>query len=388
MKKTRILSVIISAIMSVSMISGVFSAVAVESESNAYTLEELLAMSDEEFLTLEKAEAYYEKLKKDTEMYDGISGTLYMNVSDEGTGYEADVTEEKITELLGDTVNYEISSPLSSDIYSTMMFLYFPDYNKAETDDDIMEFSKCWYCVDQVVKMYHMPLGIGLGGKPGDVEDTETKIYTLEELFAMSDEEFLAIPEEAYGMTTENCFSQVEAVSETCGYTAAFAAELIDKKVEFEYIPNVTENEISELIGDTIECGMSGIAIVAYQPYYTDTFSFYVYGFDKLMADKSSKDINMMLAKVMYCVRQIIPVTNMEAALPKGDDYKEPVVTGDVNFDKTVDLYDVIWLAKGLTNQFKLTDAQLVIADVNNDGIVNVFDRIMLSRKMLDNYGI
>lgn len=216
-------------------------------------------------------------------------------------------------------------------------------------------------------------------------EDTETKLYTLDELLAMSDEEFLAIPEEAYGMTAEYCFSQVEAVSETFGYTSAFAAELIDKKVEFEYIPNVTENEISELIGDTIECGMSGIAIVAYEPYYTDTFNFYVYEFDELMADKSPKDINMMLAKVMYCVRQIIPVTNMEAALPKGDDYKEPVVTGDVNFDKTVDLYDVIWISKGLTKQFQLTDSQLVIADVNNDGIVNVFDRIMLSRKMLEN---
>lgn len=350
-------------------------------------------MSDEEFLALEKAEAYFEKLKKDTEMYDGISGTLYMNVSDEGTGYESDVTEEKITELLGNTVNYEMTSPVSSDsndiiYYRTMMFLYFPDYNKAETDDEIMGFSKCWYCVDQVVKMYPMPLGIGLGSNPGDAEETETKIYTLDELFAMSDEEFLAIPEEAYGMTAENCFSQVEAVSGTCGYTPVFAAELINKKIEFEYIPNVTENEISKLIGDTIECSMSSIALVAYQPYYTDTFSFYVYGFDKLMADKSTKEINMMLAKVMYCVRQIIPVTNMEAALPKGDNYKEPVVTGDVNFDNTIDLYDVIRLAKGLTNQFKLTDAQLVVADVNNDGIVNVFDRIMLSRKMLENSGI
>lgn len=64
MKRNKILSVIISAIMSISVISGVFSAVAEESENEVYTLEELFAMSDEEFLALEKAEAYFEKLKK------------------------------------------------------------------------------------------------------------------------------------------------------------------------------------------------------------------------------------------------------------------------------------------------------------------------------------
>ena len=228
-----------------------------------------------------------------------------------------------------------------------------------------------------------MSICMTFGTFSSSAAETQIKFYTLDELLAMSDEEFLAIPEEAYGMTAEYCFSLTEDVSKAFGYTFTFAAELINKKVDFEYISNITENEISELIGNTIEYSMSNIAIIDHEPYYADIFMFYIYESEKLMADKSTKDINMMLAKMMYCVRQIIPVTNMEAVLPRGDDYKEPVITGDVNFDKSVNLYDVIWIASDLVGIFKLTEVQQEVGDINEDGMCNLYDAIEIAKTLM-----
>lgn len=268
MKKTKLLSIVTAAAMSICMMLGTFSTASACSNCNPpsdevhgqgdlpdfYTLEQLFEMSDKEFFELYGAEAYYDEVKRDAEeviqlfdtvTYGGISGAVMASALDERTNYTANETEMAIEELLGDTVNYEIVSPISLDwnyleenwlYYGDIFWVRFPDYylysqTNDITDKEIIEFAKCWYCVDQVV--------------------------------------------------------------------------------------NINYHHFNDVL----------------------------------------------------------------AAAP--DD--EQVLSGDVNFDKSVNLYDGIWLAKGLIKKYKLTDAQLYIADVNSDGSVNVFDLIILSRRLINN---
>lgn len=258
MKKNRFLSAVISAAMCVVSMCSAFS-VSAEDDTDYgmgdfYTLEQLFEMSDEEFFELYSAESCYNEVKRDaeevTELFDtvtygGISGKLMISLPNERADYTANETEMAIEELLGDTVNYDIASPISLDwnyleenwlYYGNLLWVTFPDYNiyaktNDITDKEIIEFAKCWYCVNQVINIYYYRFNNDLAAPPSE----------------------------------------------------------------------------------------------------------------------------------------------------------EQVLSGDVNFDKTVNLYDSIWLAKGLIKKYKLTDAQLYIADVNKDGSANVFDLIILSRRLINN---
>lgn len=270
MKKTKLLSIVTAMMMSICMMFGTFSTASACSNCNPpsdvvhgmgdlpdfYTLEQLFEMSDEEFFALENAKTYYDEVKADSEYfmqvfddkaYGGISGKVWtwLYEEDENVKYTANVTEMEIEELLGDTVKYEIESPISLDTdylmdnllyYGNILMVVFPEYDLYSqtnniTHKEIIEFSKCWYCINQVIEINYW--------------------HFLDDLSPASSE--------------------------------------------------------------------------------------------------------------------------------------EQVLTGDVNFDKSVNLYDSIWLAKGLIKKFRLTDAQLYIADVNSDGSVNVFDLILLSRRLIEN---
>lgn len=268
MRKTKLLSTVTAIVMSICMMLGTFSTASACSNCNPpsdvvhgmgdlpiyFTLEELFEMSDEEFFALPNAKEYYDEVKSDSERfvqvseikeYGGISGMVWtwLYEEDENVKYTANVTEMEIEELLGDTVKYEIDSPISLDVdylmdnllyYGNIFWVNFPDYNLySQTDNithkEIVEFTKCWYCVNQVIDINYYHYGWVLSPAPGD----------------------------------------------------------------------------------------------------------------------------------------------------------EQVITGDVNFDKNVNILDAIWIAKGLIKQYKLTAAQLKIADINNDDNVNVFDVILLMRKVM-----
>jgi hypothetical protein len=187
MKLCKILSVVTSAILTISSSLVIASAQEDYGEygmgdlQSSYTLEELFEMSDNDFFRLYNAQSYYEEIKDDTERYNklfdtevygGISGYI-TNFGTETDYYQANITESQLEELLGDTVNYEISSPINSykgDFTETEIWLSnwfsvtFPDYNLyAGTDniDDttIMEFAKCWYCINQVLPVQYATFG-------------------------------------------------------------------------------------------------------------------------------------------------------------------------------------------------------------------------------------
>ncbi len=141
-----------------------------------YTLEQLFAMSDDEFLALNgrigSGQIYYNVINydlNDENKFDyerGISGSLSTSVSSSDSMYVKGETEDIIESALGDTVKYQINSPTFEDdmYYSYIFQVYFPDYElPAErfsiNDEQVMEFAKCWFCVDQVFKISYDGFG-------------------------------------------------------------------------------------------------------------------------------------------------------------------------------------------------------------------------------------
>ncbi|MCM1227454.1 MAG: dockerin type I repeat-containing protein [Clostridium sp.] len=216
MKKNKFLCGLTAASIFIGASFGAFTASAV-SETN-YTLEELFAMSDEEFLALEKAEEYVAIATGDVNAvytlfdyteYGGLSGLIFDSIAegDVGERYKTNITEAEIENLLGDTVNYEISSPLiglniwhpeESDFihYGWLMFVSFPDYEIGSTETtkasqtQIMEFAKCWYCVNQVIDLDYYNYGYDLSSSPSN-EKVLTGDVNLDKKIDVTDVEYM-----------------------------------------------------------------------------------------------------------------------------------------------------------------------------------------------------
>ena len=145
----------------------------------SYTLRQLFAMSDEEFLTLGGRKGrgidYYNEIKQDAERvdelfsyveYGGISGKLVCDTSVSDSGYRKGTTEEVLVLLFNDTVKYDIFSPTYDDesFYSNFFKIVFPDYKLyAErdtiTDEQIMKFAKIYFCADQAFDLDYEKVG-------------------------------------------------------------------------------------------------------------------------------------------------------------------------------------------------------------------------------------
>ena len=135
-----------------------------------YTLSQLFEMNDEDFLALSgrmgDGQVYYNVIEygvNDQYLADyvrDLSGSLSIYVSDKDSAYVEDETEAIVRSALEDTVKYTINSPTFEDdmYYSHIFQIVFPDYyisaeNNTISDKQIMEFAKCWFCVDQVFEI-------------------------------------------------------------------------------------------------------------------------------------------------------------------------------------------------------------------------------------------
>ncbi|MGN0620501.1 MAG: dockerin type I repeat-containing protein [Porcipelethomonas sp.] len=172
MKLRKFISVIASmAILSSLPVCGGFSVSAEQPETRAYSLSELMEMTDEEFLSLGTPEwtySYYKFMNAEY-LYNTLSGYEgRFNMPNGGLiefKYQANLTEDKIAALLGDTVKYSVTSPIyppdSEGPYfdengyrlnSTLTY-YFPDYTNL-TDENHMDVAKIYYCLSQVMIFY------------------------------------------------------------------------------------------------------------------------------------------------------------------------------------------------------------------------------------------
>lgn len=137
--------------------------------------EEFLALDDRAFECLEsvKTDAEYAKEIYDIIEYGGISGVIWISAVDQHAQkkYVANETEIKIIELLGDTLEYEMKSPIAlgeenidaEDLYyRDEIRLFFADLEQYSRSDwfppyeDIIKMAKYYYCVDQVLDIRYM----------------------------------------------------------------------------------------------------------------------------------------------------------------------------------------------------------------------------------------
>ena len=203
-------------------------------------------------------------------------------------------------------------------------------------------------------------ISVSLLGSLAVNADTEKKIYTLSELFEMSEEEFFALdpvdennprptsPKAMYndlnlGVDHCNFFGNVF----TCEYG--------------KYVPYYTEKEIMRLldvkdIDFVIESSIT-------TDFYGNGISHLIWVHDRFY----SKDFTKLeIAKIRYCLYQVMEFFHLSYVLDSG------YSAGDVNEDGKFTAMDAAFLARKLAEQ--KVDELPETADVNGDGEITALD--------------
>jgi hypothetical protein len=209
-------------------------------------------------------------------------------------------------------------------------------------------------------------ISVSLLGSLAVNADTEKKIYTLSELFEMSEEEFFALdpvdendprptsPKAMYndlylGMYHCNFFGNVY----TCEYR--------------KYVPYYTEKEIMRLldvkdIDFVIESSIT-------TDFYGNGISHLIWVHDRFY----SKDFTKLeIAKIRYCLYQVMEFFHLSYVLDSG------YSAGDVNEDGKLTAMDAAFIAKKLAEQ--KADELPETADVNGDGEITALDCAEIAR--------
>lgn len=219
--------------------------------------------------------------------------------------------------------------------------------------------------------------------------------YTLSQLFEMSDEEYFALENKNAAYFYDDIKDDYESVKQVFdiidygGISGKVCKSLGDGKTA--YTANVTERLIESALGNIVEYEIdSPISLdidylMKNNLYYGDIFmvTFPEYNLYSQDTDITDKKI-IEFAKCCYCVNQIINVDYQyynSVLLPAPS---EQVLTGDVNFDKAVNISDALYIVKSQLNLIELTDAQCVIADMNDDDIVDQLDTYILVDSVIE----
>ena len=203
-------------------------------------------------------------------------------------------------------------------------------------------------------------ISVSLLGSLAVNADTEKKIYTLSELFEMSEEEFFALdpvdendprptsPKAMYndlylGMYNCNFFGNVY----TCEYR--------------KYVPYYTEKEIMRLLDvDDIDFVIESSIVT---DLYGNGINHTIWVHDRFY----SKDFTKLeIAKIRYCLYQVMEFFHVSYVLDSA------YCTGDVNEDGKFTAMDAAFLARKLAEQ--KVDELPETADVNGDGEITALD--------------
>ena len=203
-------------------------------------------------------------------------------------------------------------------------------------------------------------ISVSLLGSLAVNADTEKKIYTLSELFEMSEEEFFALdpvdendprptsPKAMYndlylGMYHCNFFGNVY----TCEYR--------------KYVPYYTEKEIMRLLDvDDIDFVIESSIVT---DLYGNGINHTIWVHDRFY----SKDFTKLeIAKIRYCLYQVMEFFHVSYVLDSA------YCTGDVNEDGKFTAMDAAFLARKLAEQ--KVDELPETADVNGDGEITALD--------------
>ena len=198
-----------------------------------------------------------------------------------------------------------------------------------------------------------------------ETTDTEKKIYTLSELFEMSEEEFFALdsfelnPSPAYQhkvVTPKMIYDEINLAMD--GYN--FFGNMFTCRYR-KYVPYYTEKEIMRLLDvDDIDFVIESSIVT---DLYGNGINHTIWVHDRFY----SKDFTRLeIAKIRYCLYQVMEFGHVSYVLDSA------YCTGDVNEDGKFTAMDAAFVAKKLAEQ--KADELPETADVNGDGEITALD--------------
>lgn len=203
--------------------------------------------------------------------------------------------------------------------------------------------------------------------------------YTFKELLAMSDDEFASLSGADEALKSIKAVPDESGISEN-GILSGTCIAFVDGDTSW-YKANLTENLLNELLNDSMDYSISSPTDISGDLFYNHGLSVTLTEFNGGI--DATNENTAILAKLFYCLQQIGDFSYLK--LDEYFDYSSDtkVISGDVNIDEKVDLYDVIWICSHIINKFTLTENQIKIADVNDDGVTDLYDAIEIAKALL-----
>ena len=199
-----------------------------------------------------------------------------------------------------------------------------------------------------------------------ETTDTEKKIYTLSELFEMSEEEFFALDpiDENDSRTTSPKYFYDHCGTEIYGYN--YFSNIYTCEYG-EYVPYYTEKEIMRLLDvDDIDFVIESSITT---DLYGNSIDHTIWVHDRFYSRDFTK---LEIAKIRYCLYQVMQFYHVSYVLDSA------YSTGDVNEDGEFTAMDAAFLARKLAEQ--KVDELPETADVNGDGEINALDCAEIAR--------
>ena len=193
-----------------------------------------------------------------------------------------------------------------------------------------------------------------------ETTDTEKNIYTLSELFEMSEEEFFALDpvdeNDPRPTSPKAMFDDLNLGMYHCN----FFGDIFMSKYR-KYIPYYTEKEIMRLLDvDDIDFVIESSITT---DLYGNSIDHTIWVHDRFYSRDFTK---LEIAKIRYCLYQVMQFYHVSYVLDSA------YSTGDVNEDGEFTAMDAAFLARKLAEQ--KVDELPETADVNGDGEITALD--------------
>ena len=193
-----------------------------------------------------------------------------------------------------------------------------------------------------------------------ETADTEKKIYTLSELFEMSEEEFFALDpvdeNNPRPTSPKAMYNDVDLGMSYCNFWSEIFMCTYRK-----YAPYYTEKEIMRLLDvDDIDFVIESSIVT---DLHGNGIDHKIWVHDRFYSEDFTK---LEIAKIWYCLYQVMQFYHLSYVLDSA------YCTGDANEDGKFTAMDAAFVAKKLAEQ--KADELPETADVNGDGEITALD--------------